>query len=165
MTQAPAGTNSTGIEVTSSSDPFVRRILVALLLLGFAAWTFFDFYVAGKYDHLAGSKDWNDLASYLLNRYGVFVLAPPGLAIVVLALVLRARRLVADERGIGYAGKPPIAWGEITSVDATLLAGKGLMTIHYGQGRKLKLDSYNFRDFKSVAAYIEQRVPAEKIAK
>jgi hypothetical protein len=100
-----------------------------------------------------------------MNKWAVFVLTPPGLVIVILAVIAHSRRLVADEKGIGFSGKRQIAWNDITRVDATLLAGKGVLTIHHGPNKTLKLDSYYFRNFRDIAVFIEQHVPADKIAR
>jgi hypothetical protein len=89
--------------------------------------------------------------------------------VLVRALFEHSRRLVADEKGIGFAGKEQIAWDRITRIDAALLASKGLLTLHYGQAgqdkaeKTLKLDSYGFRNFRDLAAFAERYVPAEKI--
>jgi hypothetical protein len=162
MSEASAGQETTRIEAPSSSDPFIRKMIIALVVLGFGIYTIIDHYFLGNFKD---DPDFNLHMKFLFNHYIPYLLVPMGLAILVLAMILRSRRLQADGNGIGYAGKPRIAWNEITKVDATLLAEKGLLTIFYGQGKKWKLDSYNFRNFKAVVAFLEKHVPADKISK
>jgi hypothetical protein len=156
----------TRVECRASNDPFVRKLIVIAMILGGAAWMIEDHYVAGNYWK---RDDFNDNLSFLFNHYLPYVLVPLGLLLLVRALLEHGRRLVADEKGIGFAGKQPIAWDRIARIDAALLASKGLLILHYVQEgqdkieKTLKLDSYNFRNFRDVVALVERRVPAEKI--
>jgi hypothetical protein len=163
MSETAAGQPFTRVECRASNDPFVRRLLISVMILGGATWITVDHYVMGNYTKRA---DFNDNVAFLFNHYLPFVLAPLGLVLLGRALVEYTRRLVADEKGIGYAGKEPIVWGQITRIDAALLGPKGLLILHYtqdGQEKTLKLDSYYFRNFRDIVTLVERYVPADKI--
>ena len=166
MSETAAGQPPTRVECRASNDPFVRRLLISVMVLGGALWIIMDHYVAGNYWKRA---DFNDNLAFLFNHYLPYVLTPLGLLLLGRALLERSRRLVADDKGIGYAGKEPIAWGQITRIDAALLGPKGLLFLYYTQdgqdkGEKtLKLDSYFFQNFRDIVALVERHVPPDKI--
>jgi hypothetical protein len=166
MTENSGGQPVARVECRASNDPFVRKLIVVAMILGAAAWMIEDHYVAGNYWK---RDDFNDNLSFLFNHYLPYLLVPLGLLLLGRALFQHSRRLVADEKGIGFAGKEPIAWDRIARIDATLLGPKGLLILHYLQDgqdkveKTLKLDSYNFRDFRDIVALAERHVPAQKI--
>ena len=165
MSETAGGQPLTRVECRGSNDPFVRRMIIAIMVLAGAVWTIVDHYVMGNYWKRA---DFNDNLTYLFNHYLPYVLSPLGVVLLARAIHEHSRRLVADENGIGFLGKEQIAWGRLTRIDAALLASKGLLALHYtpGQGageKTLKLDSYYFRDFRDLVAFIERHVPADKI--
>ncbi len=159
MSQSSDNPVATPVEARAATEPLVRRLGMVAILLGVGVWTILDYLNKG-YQYGEG---FNEHVRYCLNKFGIFVFAPIALVILVRAIVARSRRLVADEKGIGYAGKPQIAWNEITRVDATRLKGKGLLTIIHGQGRTWKLDEYDWRSFRDVVAMIDLHVPGDKI--
>jgi len=150
----------TRIECPAAKDPVVRRLIIGLMLVGFAAYTVYDHYILGNYQD---GGDFNVHLKYLFNHFLPFVLTPPGLIILGWGLVHNGRRLVADQTGIGYDGKPQIAWSDVTNVDARLLAEKGYLVLEYGQGKRFKLDSYCFKNFRDLVAFMERHMPAERI--
>ena len=171
MSEAAAEQPVTRVECPASNDLFMRRIIVAVLILGGAVWIFVD---PSENGHNWKAGDINNNGYYLYNYCLPYLLAGAGLLLLGRALLDHSRRLGADEQGIGFAGKEQIAWGRLTRVDATLLVSKGLLILHYqdgpaGQGgqdqgeKALKLDSYSFRNFRDMVALIERQVPAEKI--
>ena len=163
MSETAAGRPVTRVECPGSKDLFVRRLIVTALVVGGGVLILADPSVNG---HEWKAGDVNNNGYFLYNYYLPYVLLAMGLVLLVRALFDHNRRLLADEKGIGYAGKEQIAWGQITRIDATLLASKGLLTLHYtaGQGESaLKLDSYNFRNFRDVVALVERCVSADKI--
>ena len=81
----------------------MRRLGMVAILLGVGVWTILDYLNKG-YQY---GEDFNEHVRYCLNKFGIFVLCHIALVILVRAIVARSRRLVADEKGIGYAGKPP----------------------------------------------------------
>ena len=144
------------VEAPAAKDPMVRRLIVAAMLLGFALYTIYDHYIQGNYQDGA---DFNVHWKYLFNHFLPYVIIPPGLAFLIHA----GRKIVADAAGIGLAGKAQIAWADISQVDARPLAAKGWLILHYGQTRQLKLDSYAYKNFRELVAFVERHVPAERI--
>ncbi len=166
MSETIGGQPAARVECSASNDPFVRRLIIAAMMLGGAVWILLDPSESG---HTWKPGDLNNDLSFLYNFYLPYVMIVLGLVLLGWSLLAHSRRLVADEKGIGFAGKEPIAWGRLTRIDATLLVSKGLLILHYtpagrDQGEKsLKLDSYSFRNFRDLAAFVERQVPADKI--
>ena len=114
-TESSASVNR--VECTAARDPAVRLFILALMMLMFAAWCYVEAYVQKKYPY---PDPWNinAYANYALNHYGPFVFGPPGLVVLVHAIVFLRRRLIADEEGIGYAGKGKLRWDRVDCLDA-----------------------------------------------
>lgn len=142
----------------AARDPAVRQVLVALLLIGAAAWCFHDSPKYPKPDPF----DLNKYLGWAFNHFLPVVLLPAAAAVFVRVVVLCRRRLVADGEGIGYAGKAKLPWDRVARVDARRLKSDGILLLHADDGTKLKLDSWRLRNFRQLVAFIEQRVPAEK---
>lgn len=149
------------VECAPTSDPLVRLFIGAALLLGLAAYCFYDGYMTDKYPYKPMSQDINAYFSWAFNHFAPWLFAPPGVVALWMGLAGMRRRLVADEQGIGYAGKAPIAWSAITRLDASKLQAKGLLYLHHDGGR-LVLDSWKLRDFRRLVAFVETHVPKEK---
>ncbi len=166
MSQAQMDTSRQSGDIVmckAANDAPVRKIIMAVLLLGVSAWTAYDAYVAGKYPYASDLSGW---CSWTFNHFLFVVLVPIGITVLVQAIALKRRTLVADAAGIGYLGQEQIKWGDIQALDATRLASKGLLTIQHGppqDPQTWELDSYYFQDFKPLVAFIEQRVHADRI--
>jgi len=145
------------IECPATKDPAVRLFIVAGLLIGLGAWCIHD---QSKYPY-PQPYELNKYLSYAFNYYGPFVFIPVGLVFVVLAIVALRRRLVADEEGIGYQGKPKHAWAEITAVDASRLKDKGVLTLLLAGDKKLLLDCWKLKGFRELVAFVERRLPPD----
>ena len=143
------------VQCPPTKDPAVRYLIFAGMLLGMAIWCFFDRRPkppAWNWEHI------NEISKYLFNNWSPVVLAPVGLIAVFAAVRQLTRKLVADEKGITYGGEH-VAWGDVKALDAVRLQSKGILVLRYGEGRKLKLDSYNMQDFKELVGFIEKRLP------
>ena len=172
MSETADGQPVTRVECRASNEPFVRQLIIVAMILGGAVWIHLD---PSENGHAWKPGDLNNNLSFLYNYYLPCVLAPLGLAFLGWVFFQHSRRLVADEKGIGFAGKEQIAWGRVTRIDAALLASKGLLTLHYVQDgpagqensgnaeKTLKLDSYKFHNFRDLVAFAERHVPADKI--
>ena len=119
MTENAGGQPVTSVECPASNEPFVRQLIVAFLILGGAVWIYMDPSENGR-TWKAG--DINNNGYYLYNYYLPYLLALVGAAFLARTLFQHSRRLRADEKGIGFAGKEPITWDRLTRIDATLLA-------------------------------------------
>ena len=149
----------------ASKEPAVRRFIIAAIFAGFGLWCVMDWHNP-KYRR---PEDWsfkniNRVAGHVLTHYGPFVLIPAGLVVAAWAALRLRRKMLADGEGIGYAGAEKIAWGQITKLDASRLASKGIVVLHYGQDGALKLDSYFLQNFRDLVALVERKVPADKRA-
>ncbi|MGA2265643.1 MAG: hypothetical protein ABSH10_04350 [Phycisphaerae bacterium] len=142
----------------AAKDPAVRVLIGAAMALGLGLWMGYDAYVANKYPY-PHPYNINDYAKYVLNHYGPFVLVPIGLALVVWAVVMLRRVLVADGEGLGYEGGAKHLWATVTSVDAALLASKGILVLGLQGGAKLVLDAWKLRNFKELVAFVEAHLP------
>jgi hypothetical protein len=148
------------VECPAAREPAVRKIILAALLLGFGLWCWVD---RGKY---AEPTDWsmkniNVIGGYVINNWAPIVMLPAGVLILIWMAIGLRKQLLADEAGIGYAGRQKIAWGEVDKLDASRLQSKGLVVLHAG-GRRMVLDSYYLSNFRELMALVERQVPAEK---
>ena len=74
----------------------------------------------------------------------------------------RSSRLRADANGIGYVGKPTIAWKDVTRIDASRLKAKGYLDIYVGDA-KFPVDTWRWEQSKALLAVMEANVSAEKM--
>lgn len=159
MTQQPDTRTLERIECPASKDPVVRKLIIAALFGGMGIWCFYEAYVLRKYPY---GSDINALGNWAMNRVlGPFLLLPVGLFHLGWAIYMLRRVFVADQEGLGYVGGEKTAWDAITSIDASRL-DKGWLYLHTADGRVV-LDGFKLKNFKALVAFIEDRVPAEKI--
>lgn len=140
----------------TSRDAAVRIFIIAGMLIGAAIWCWSD---RRQPPEAWDLKNINDAAAYILNNWGPFLFMPVGLIFVIRGILFLNRRIVADGEGIGYAGRK-IAWSEITRLDATRLETKGILRLHYGQGKTLTLDQWKLEKegFRDLVALVERHV-------
>jgi hypothetical protein len=152
------------IEARPTKDPAVRTFILAAMLLGFSVWCLLDW---RPMPEAWDTKHINDVAGYLLNNWGPFLLVPAGLALLIRGIVYLSRRLCADQEGIGFAGRQKIPWEQITAVDATALKAKGVLRITWGDGQRMKLCDWHWprEQFRGVVALLEAHVPAGRISR
>ena len=143
------------VECAPTRDPAVRWFIFAGMLIGFAFWCLSDL---RQPPEAWDMKHVNQAAAYLLNNWGPVLFFPLGAVAIATAVRHLARKLVADETGIGY-GRTRIAWDRFTGLDASLLASKGILRLEYDGNKQLKLDSWRLRNFKPLVAYVEAKRP------
>ena len=149
------------IECPAAKDPLVRLFIFLGMCVAFTIWCFVDMKKTPNY--VSPSEDINEFGAWAANHIPPFVLIPLAIILLFLAIRMMRRVVVADDEGIGYAGKDKIAWPDVTKLDASKLKSKGLLYVHYGQDNNLKLDSWKLKNFRDLVAFVESRVPAEKI--
>jgi hypothetical protein len=132
------------------------------MLIGMGVWCFLD---RDKYDPPAAwdMKHINEAAKYSFNAYGMYVFAPPGVVLGVWALLFLRRKLIADQDGIGYAGKEKVPWDAITNVDTSQAKAKGILKLKYGSGKTLTLDNWKLTNFRELISLVESKIPPEKM--
>lgn len=149
------------VEAGATRDPAIRLGIAAVMLVGMGLWCYHD---RDKYEPPAAwdMKHINDAAKYAFNAYGVFVFIPPGVVLGLWALRFLRRKLIADQDGIGYAGKKKIPWDQITKVDASQAKTKGILKLQYGGGKTLTLDNWKLTNFRELISLVESKLPPEK---
>lgn len=150
------------VECPAAKDPAVRLFILAAMLIGFGVWCFHDAYLGGKYPYPEDAK-LNELMNYYFNHIGGIALPLAGLVPLIWGIVFLRRRLVATADGIGYAGRPPIPWQNVTRLDATDLPRKEILRLHYGGAKPLVLDGWKLTRFKDLVAFVEAHVPPDAI--
>jgi hypothetical protein len=160
--QTPAPDVPQRVESGATRDPAIRLGIAAVMLMGMGLWCFHD---RGKYDppEAWDMEHINDAAKHVFNAYGVFAFTPPGVVLGAWALLFLRRKLIADQDGIGYAGKKKIPWGNITKLDASQAKTKGILKLHYGSGKILTLDNWKLTNFRELIALVESKLPPEKM--
>ena len=154
----------TSVECPAAREPAVRLFIVAGILIGFGLWCFVDVHIRDKYPRKENANT-SEVFSYWFNHGGAFVFPLLGLIPLGLAATSLRRKLVADEKGIGYIGKEQISWSAIRSLDASELADKGILRLDYesGGGKKtLKLCNWKLQNFRSLVLLVEKKAPASK---
>ena len=146
------------VECRTSRDAAVRTFILAAMLIGAGIWCWSD---PREPPEAWDLKNINDAAAYVLNNWGPYLFMPVGLIFAIRGILFLNRRIIADGEGIGYVGKK-IAWSEITGLDATRLEAKGILLLHYGQGKTLTLDSWKLQNFRDLVAFIETHVPKDR---
>jgi len=106
----------------------------------------------------------NDVAGHAFNHFTPWIAIPIGLLLGLRGVMVLRRVLVADADGIGYAGKEKLPWGKITSLDASRLKSKGILTVEHGDGAKLVLDSWKLQNFRELVAFVEANSPVSPTA-
>ena len=162
MNETDQPTPTDRVECLASLDPAVNKLIIAGMLLLFGAWCFWDAFIAGKYPY-PEDGDVNKIATYYFNRVGGTAFPVGGLIALALALKHLRQKLVATADGVGYEGKPPVAWETVTRLDAADLAGKGILRLHHGPDEPFVLDSWKLKNFKALVAFVEQHVPPNAI--
>lgn len=147
----------TRVDCPPARDPAVRTFILAAMLVGFGLWCWSD-----RRETPTNWSDFNKVAAYLMNNYGPFVLLPLGMFFAAKGIVMLRRRLVADAEGIGYVGRETIRWADVTAVDASQLASKGILWLEH-KGGKLTLDGWHLQNFKALVAFVEAHVPPGSI--
>ena len=158
MTEQTQGTESTRVECPARKDPAVRMFIIAAMLLGFDIWCFVDGYV---YHRPKEIQSINDKLTWTTNYVGGIALPVLSLIPLGYGIAMLRRRLLADAEGLGFAGKPKVAWSSVTRLDSQDLAGKRILRLHYqanGQDRVLVLDGWRLENFKPLVALVEQKV-------
>lgn len=145
------------VRCPAAKDPAVRLFIGAAMGIGFAVYC--------AMDTEPRPSDWsfeniNRVVSYVLHVAGPWVFGIPGLVAGLWGIVFLRRTLVADESGIGYAGKEQVPWSDVTALDASDLKNKGVLYLEYGQDGLLTLDAWKLQNFKPLVAFVEQHVPA-----
>jgi hypothetical protein len=158
MTQSTDTTVPRQVECPARREPHVKNVILAVAVLGLAAWCYTD--------RREAPADWslqniNKVAAYVMNNWGPFVLAPLGALILIRAGLGLRKILIADDKGIGFAGRAAIPWEQVQSLDARRLQSKGIVVLRTA-GRTLKLDSYYLHNFRDLVAIAERQVPPEK---
>lgn len=150
------------VECAAARDPAIRLLIAAAMLIGMGLWCFLD---RDRYDPPPAwdRKHINEASKYVFNAYGVFVFTPPGVVLAIWTVIFLRRRLLADAEGIGYVGKEKIPWSAIVSLDASQARSKGIVVLHYGEGKKLVLDNWKLTNFRELISLVESRIPPEKV--
>ncbi|MFP4107334.1 MAG: hypothetical protein ACLFVU_14785 [Phycisphaerae bacterium] len=156
---ASSSGSSERVVCPASKDTAVRLFIGAGILIGFAIYCFVD--AVPKPETMAwNGGDINATLEWILHAYGPWVFTPPGILLIVLAILSLRKKLIADEEGIGYEGRKRYAWDDFTAVDATELKTKDILVLKAGSDDQLVLDGYKLTNFKQLVAYVETHLPA-----
>lgn len=149
------------VQCRSTKDPAIRISIAAIMLIGFGVWCFLD---REKYPAPAtwDLQHINEASKYVMNNIGPFVFIPIGLILGGVSVSYLKRRLIADETGIGYAGKEKIAWDAITELDAEKLKSKGILYVRHGDNKSLTLDSWKLTNFRDLVTLVESKIPKDR---
>ena len=146
------------VECPATKDPAVRLFILSAMMIGLGVWCLLDM---RNYPYVSISEDVNGFFRYAFNHFSPIALLPLGLLAGLTAVMGLRRRLVADQEGIGYVGKPKISWSAVKSLDSAKLASKGILNLTYDTGegeRTLVLDSWKLQNFRDLVRLVESKV-------
>lgn len=153
--------NPVSVKCTATKDPAVRATIGLCIALAGAAWCAYDIFIAKNYEYKPLSEDINAFGGYIFNLAGVIILPIVALIVLVKLMKFKKRFITADENGISENGAKPIAWSEITQLDATKLKAKDIIVLHHPAGT-LKLDAWKLTNFRELLELVQEKIPAEK---
>ncbi|NQU76385.1 MAG: hypothetical protein HQ546_08755 [Planctomycetes bacterium] len=139
-------------------DPCIRLLLVGAVALGFGLYCAHDVLIAKDAEGKPKYSPEKDIWKYRFNVAGIF-LVPVGAVLMGYGAIMLRRRVLADQDGIGYQGKPKVGWDRVTKLE---MGKKGLLYLHYedaGKAKVMKLDSLKLRNFSALVTLIEARCP------
>lgn len=149
--------------VKGYDNPAVRWMIIGIVAFGLGVYCLIDAFIVRKYPY-PEPFEVNQFARWAFNIFGTFFFIPAGILAVTWTWKLLKQVLVADQEGIGYAGREQIPWGDITELDGSRVE-KGLLVLKSGEDEKLVLDSWKLKNFRDLVAIIEQHVPEDKQVK
>jgi hypothetical protein len=156
MSDNVTGTTTGLVRAGPATDPAVRCLIWAAMLIGFGVWCWMDL---SKFPYASPSKDINAFSKWATNHVGAVL---PPLALWPLAGAIRhlRRRLAADDAGLEVDGRR-IQWDDVAQLDASRFQSKGLLTLRLKDQSDLVLDAWHYRrdEFKQVVRVLEQKVP------
>ena len=150
------------IECKAARDPLVRATAGLFFVLAGAAWCAYDIFIAAKFEYKPFSEDINAWGEYMLNLAGAVVL--PVIAVIVLYKLIRFRSVVfsADSKGVFKNGELLFRWPEVNLIDASRLAAKDIIVLHYSSPtKKLELDGWKLTNFRPMLEKIQENVSSE----
>ena len=152
----PAPASAARVECPATKDPVIRMMIAGLGLLALGGWFAYDaFWAVDKQGQRKYSME-KEPTEFLFQAGMASLLPPAGIVLLVWSGRMRRRVLVADERGMGYLGRPAIGWERLKRL---VPRGKGLLDVYYDDGRRLRLDSWKLLNFNELVAYIESLAP------
>lgn len=157
MEPTAAPTGPTGrVVCRAAKDPQVRKFIIGGGLIAMALWCFSD-----PQPVPASWSDINAASSYIVNNIFPYFLLPLGVAVIIWGALLLRRQLIADEEGIGYAGKTKTPWAQVAQLDARQIK-KGFLYLQLPDGERMVLDSWKLQNFRELVAFVETHIPAER---
>lgn len=154
-------TTPQSVTCPTATDPIIRRVIMVLICLGFGVYSIYEL-AAGHYQE-PGQE-----ATRMFTIGCAVILTPVGLFLLVTLFKMMTAKFEADQQGLGPAGKPKVAWSQVTKL---IQRGKGLLNVEYnvdGEPGVLKLDSWKLQNFDQLVQLIDAKtegVPVEKAQK
>jgi len=143
--------------------------IVAIMLIGFGAYCAYDAFLATENGEAKYSPEKN-AANYYFNVVCGVVLPPAGMVPLIWGLLMLRRKFIADQEGLGYVGKPKVAWSRVNKL---VERGAGQLDVFHdaADGQEagvLQIDSWKLKHFAELIALIDAKtpnVPVEKAKK
>lgn len=93
-------------------------------------------------------------AQLLLQKVLGLICVPIGLLLLFKAVKLAGLKVVLDDNGLNYAGRPAISWDAMTGLNISKYAGKAWVSVEHSGGSPLKLDGYRIEKFDELVKAI-----------
>ena len=157
MNNDPGQTPLVAAQAKPASDPAVRSLIAAAMLLGFGVWCLLDL---NNPPYAAPSEDINQFGKWLFNHGGAIVGPIVGLFFLVKMILHLRRKLKVDASGITAGGRR-LGWDSISQLDATRFKDKGLLTLKVKDGPDVVVDAWLYQKdgLRDVVRILEQKLP------
>lgn len=147
------------IEAPVSKHRKNNLLLTIVILIAGSAWCAYDGYFHEKWIKDHTDADGNPEAYLVFNRKVPIFCIPAAAVLGAWFLVVKSKKLVADDNALVLEGKDRIAYDCIQAIDKTNFKSKGFFVITYktanGQEKRLTIDE---RKYDNLSAILDELV-------
>ncbi len=136
------------------------KVIIAVLLAA-AAWFAYDGYFNQKFidKHTTDGKPDSDL---IFNQRAPFFLGAGAVIAGVWFLVIKDKKIIADEKGLDFNGKKRIEYQDILQIDKTDFEKKGSFVIGYktsdGSDARCRLSDRGYDNLEGILEVIKDKI-------
>lgn len=143
-----------------------QNLMIAIAaLFGLGIWFYYDGYHNQRF--IEKNTEVNELgekrpnATLVINRKAPPYMFAAGVAVIIYAVVIRGKKVVADESSLVAGGKT-VAYDTIEKIDKTFFDRKGFVVITYkdeqGNSRDLKLSDRTYDNLPALLDHVVAKI-------
>ena len=147
------------IEAPVSKHRKNNLIIIIVVLIAGSAWCAYDGYINEKWIKDHTDAEGNAETYLVFNRRAAFFGIPAAVVLGAWLMVVKGKKLVADDEALIMDGKDRIAYDSIQAIDKTKFKSKGTFAITYktseGQEKCLEISD---RKYDNLSAILDELV-------